>query len=258
MSLIACISLIKSNSQFSIHFKILTYSSKRALSSDRRHIVLEIILFNFMHRIARQVPRLITATRTGHLSLYKNPLVAMSSAAAAPEEPEVLQQQTGPMAILTLNRPKALNALTTGMVEDLYKTLKKYETNPSIAAILINGAGGKAFCAGGDVKLVVQLSQAGKIEEAMRFFRSEYHLNYKIATLRKPYIAVLDGITMGGGVGVSVHGNFRVATERTLFAMPECAIGLIPDVGGSYFLPRLVPEGLGLYIGLTGCRLKVR
>jgi enoyl-CoA hydratase/carnithine racemase len=183
----------------------------------------------------------------------------MASTSAAPAEPEVLQQQTGQLAILTLNRPKALNALTTGMVEDVYKTLKDYENNPSIAAVLINGAGGKAFCAGGDVKAVVQMSEAGKIEEAMRFFRSEYHLNYKIATFKKPYIALLDGITMGGGVGVSVHGTFRIATERTVFAMPECAIGLIPDVGGSYFLPRLVPDGsLGLYIGLTGCRLKVR
>jgi len=181
----------------------------------------------------------------------------MSTAAAAPPaEPEVLQEQTGPLANVTLNRPKALNALTAGMVEDLYKTLKHFENEPSIAAVLINGAGGKAFCAGGDVKAVVQLSQAGKIEEAMRFFRSEYHLDYKIATLKKPYIALLDGITMGGGVGVSVHGTFRIATERTLFAMPECAIGLIPDVGGSFFLPRL-DNSLGLYIALTGCRLKV-
>jgi 3-hydroxyisobutyryl-CoA hydrolase len=200
-----------------------------------------------------------TAARSSFVSLSKNHLFAMSSTATASvEEREVLQEQTGQLAILTLNRPKALNALTAGMAEDLYKTLKDYESNPTIAAVLINGAGGKAFCAGGDVKAVVQLSQSGKIEQAMDFFRSEYYLDYKIATLTKPYIALLDGITMGGGVGVSVHGVFRIATERTLFAMPECAIGLIPDVGGSYFLTRLVPSGLGLYIGLTGCRLKVR
>jgi len=210
-----------------------------------------------MHRVARQVQRLTEATPSCLTSLYNYKRPAMSSAAALPAEAEVLQEQTGPLAILTLNRPKALNALTTGMVEDLYKTLKYYQNKPSITAILIRGAGGKAFCAGGDVKAVVQMSQAGKIEEAMRFFRSEYHLNYKIATLKEPYIALLDGITMGGGVGVSIHGTFRIATERTLFAMPECAIGLIPDVGGSYFLPRL-DNSFGLYIALTGCRLKVR
>lgn len=105
------------------------------------------------------------------------------------------------------------------------------------------------------MKTVVQLGKEGRAEEALRFFNSEYRLNYLISRLQRPHVAVIDGITMGGGVGVSVHGTFRIATERTVFAMPECAIGLFPDVGGSYFLPRL-PGSLGLYLALTGARLK--
>ena len=180
----------------------------------------------------------------------------MSTSASNSTEAEILCRQDGPFGVITLNRPKALNALTTDMVETLYDTLKSLDADTSVAAVIIKGAGGKAFCAGGDVKAVVEMGKAGKIEEAMRFFRSEYKLNYKIATLSKPYVAVLDGITMGGGAGVSVHGTFRIATENTLFAMPECGIGLIPDIGGSYFLPRL-PGKLGWYLGLTGARLKV-
>ncbi|KAL4457481.1 hypothetical protein ABPG75_012346 [Micractinium tetrahymenae] len=175
----------------------------------------------------------------------------MSTSAA---EPEVLPEVRGHSAVATLNRPRALNALNTGMVESLFELYSKWEADTNIACILLKGAGGKAFCAGGDVKTVVQQGLAGRFDEALRFFHSEYRLNYLISRLRTPHVALIDGITMGGGVGVSVHGTFRVATERTVFSMPECAIGLYPDVGGSYFLPRL-HGGLGMYLALTGARL---
>lgn len=173
---------------------------------------------------------------------------------AAPPEAEVLQQQHGQLAVAVLNRPRALNALNVSMIEDLYGVYRSWHSSPAVASILLKGAGGKAFCAGGDVKAVAEAGRSGNTAAALRFFKSEYKLNYLIARLDKPHVALIDGITMGGGAGLSVHGTFRVATERTLFAMPECAIGLFPDVGGSHFLPRL-PGALGLYLGLTGARL---
>lgn len=129
--------------------------------------------------------------------------------------------------------------------------LKQFEPKKNL--VIIKGAGGKAFCAGGDVRSVTE----GTIEAGKEFFRQEYRNNGLIGNYKKPYIAIIDGITMGGGVGLSVHGKYRVATEKTMFAMPETAIGLFPDVGGSYFLPRL-PGKIGLYLGLTGFRLKGR
>lgn len=152
--------------------------------------------------------------------------------------------------MIILNRPKALNAINLDMVRKIYKHLKKCETTKSL--VIIKGTGEKAFCAGGDVRAVVE---SGPSEESKSFFREEYTTNALIGNYTIPYIALIDGITMGGGVGLSVHGKYRVATERTLFAMPETAIGLFPDVGGSYFLPRLQGK-LGLYLGLTGVRLK--
>lgn len=159
------------------------------------------------------------------------------------------------MGIATLNRPHALNALNTNMVETLYSIYTSWNVASDVSCILLKGNGGKAFCAGGDVKSVVKLGKQGKIEEAMRFFSSEYRVDYLISQLNKPHVAFLDGITMGGGVGVSIHGMFRIATEKTVFAMPELAIGLFPDVGGSYFLPRL-PKGMGAYLAYTGSRLQ--
>ncbi|XP_027877978.1 3-hydroxyisobutyryl-CoA hydrolase, mitochondrial isoform X2 [Xiphophorus couchianus] len=135
-------------------------------------------------------------------------------------------------------------------------TLKKWESDPETDMVIIKAAGGKAFCAGGDIRAV---TEAGKVGDSLAqdFFREEYMLNNSIGSYRKPYVAIIDGITMGGGVGLSVHGRFRVATEKTLFAMPETAIGLFPDVGGGYFLPRLRGK-LGLFLALTGFRLKGR
>ncbi|XP_048454695.1 3-hydroxyisobutyryl-CoA hydrolase, mitochondrial [Rhincodon typus] len=133
---------------------------------------------------------------------------------------------------------------------------QKWEEDNETSLVIIKGAGEKAFCAGGDIRAV---TEAGKVGDRLAedFFREEYILNNAIGNCQIPYVALIDGITMGGGVGLSVHGHFQVATEKTLFAMPETGIGLFPDVGGGFFLPRL--EGkLGLYLALTGFRIKGR
>ena len=156
---------------------------------------------------------------------------------------------------ITLNRPKALNALNLEMVRLMQAQIDECERDDQVKMILVKGAGGTAFCAGGDVKYIRDNFLNGKPSSAFQFFRDEYVLDYTIANLKKPYVALLNGITMGGGVGISVHGKYRVATEKTLFAMPETAIGFFADVGGSYFLPRLA-DNLGLYLALTGQRLK--
>ncbi|XP_066981606.1 3-hydroxyisobutyryl-CoA hydrolase, mitochondrial isoform X2 [Macrobrachium rosenbergii] len=168
--------------------------------------------------------------------------------------PEAILEEIGDKGVITLNRPKALNAFNYNMMKIIYPTLKEWENTKSL--VIIKGAGEKAFCAGGDVRVIADTAQD---EDAVGnyFFREEYILNCLIGTFHTPYIALIDGITMGGGVGLSVHGQFRVATERTLFAMPETGIGLFPDVGGSHFLPRLGGR-LGMYLALTGHRLKGR
>ncbi|XP_061697110.1 3-hydroxyisobutyryl-CoA hydrolase, mitochondrial [Syngnathoides biaculeatus] len=171
-------------------------------------------------------------------------------------EPEVLLEKVGRAGVITMNRPKVLNALNLTMIRAIYPQLKKWESDSDTDLVIIKGAGGKAFCAGGDIRAI---TEAGKVGDPLAkvFFREEYILNNAIGTCRKPFIAFIDGITMGGGVGLSVHGRFRVATERTMFAMPETAIGLFPDVGGGYFLPRLRGK-LGLFLALTGFRLRGR
>lgn len=169
---------------------------------------------------------------------------------------EVLLERVGNAGVITLNRPKALNALNLPMIRHIYPQLKKWQADEETHMVIIKGAGGKAFCAGGDIRAIAEVGKAGD-PIAQDFFREEYILNNTIGTYQKPYVALIDGITMGGGVGLSVHGRFRVATEKTLFAMPETAIGLFPDVGGGYFLPRLQGK-LGLFLALTGFRLKGR
>ena len=157
------------------------------------------------------------------------------------------------LAIVTLDRPQALNALTLEMARQLDARLVEWAGDPKIAVVMIRGAGGRAFCAGGDIRA---LYDAGKHGEAYAadFYRTEYRLNHRIKTYGKPYVALIDGIVMGGGVGLSIHGSRRVVTERCQFAMPETGIGFFPDVGGSWFLPRC-PGALGLYLGLTGARI---
>ncbi len=167
---------------------------------------------------------------------------------------DILFDRVGEWGVITLNRPDALNALTWGMVEAFRKQLVRWEREPAVSAVLVKGAGDKAFCAGGDIRWLYDHARKDP-KHASGFFHEEYRNNAVIHHFTKPYVALIDGVVMGGGVGVSVHGDFRVAGDRTLFAMPEMAIGLFPDVGGGYFMPRL-HDGLGLYLALTGARAK--
>lgn len=160
----------------------------------------------------------------------------------------------GNVGVITLNRPQALNALTHAMCLDMLNQLQLWAEADSIKAVVIQGTGDKVFSAGGDIKHLYQIGNSGKLEQAYAFFRDEYRLNHLIHHYPKPFIALLDGLTMGGGVGVSIHGSHRVVTERFVFAMPETAIGFFPDIGGSYFLSRC-PGEIGTYLGLTGMRL---
>jgi len=159
----------------------------------------------------------------------------------------------GNLGVITLNRPQVLNSLNPAMIHAMYGNLQRWAIDNSIKAVVIRAAEGRAFCAGGDLRMTYEYHQANK-EAVLAFFRDEYQLNRLIFHYPKPYIALLDGITMGGGVGISIHGSHRVATDRLLFAMPETGIGFFPDVGGSYFLPRL-PGYSGFYLGLMGTRL---
>lgn len=169
-------------------------------------------------------------------------------------EDEVLFARDGVAGIITLNRPKALNALTLGMVRAIHPQLKAWAADESIKLVIIEGSGEKAFSAGGDIRALHDWGKAGD-RNVIDFYREEYRLNTYIKNYPKPYIALMNGIDMGGGVGVSVNGSHRVATERLTFAMPETGIGLFPDVGGTYFLPRC-PGEVGMFLALTGERLK--
>ena len=167
---------------------------------------------------------------------------------------DILFDRAGDWGIVTLNRPQALNALTMGMVTAFRARLAEWAGDHEICAVLVKGAGDKAFCAGGDIRWLRDEAKKDPAA-ASEFFREEYRNNAAIYHFPKPYVALIDGVVMGGGVGVSVHGDFRVAGDRTLFAMPETGIGLFPDVGGGHFMPRL-GGGLGLYLALTGARAK--
>ena len=161
------------------------------------------------------------------------------------------QNNTG---IIKLNRPDALNALNYEMAVDFLEILSKWKTTHSIKRVLLLGQG-KAFCAGGDVKSLFSSSNKNTLKET--FFEKEYTLNYNINEFSKDYLAVWNGLVMGGGVGLSIYGNYRLATEKAKFAMPETAIGFFPDVGGSYFLSQL-KNGIGAYLGLTGKVINAR
>jgi enoyl-CoA hydratase/carnithine racemase len=169
---------------------------------------------------------------------------------------EILLGREGSVATLTINRPKALNALTLDNYRRFAPALRAWAVDPSVHAVVVRGAGERAFCAGGDVRAVYEAGRgiSGDPDLPAIFFREEYELIRRIHRFPKPYIAVIDGITMGGGAGISVNGAYRIATERTLFAMPETAIGLFPDVGATRFLNRC-PGSVGRYLGLTGARL---
>jgi enoyl-CoA hydratase len=168
---------------------------------------------------------------------------------------EVLFEVAGSVGLVTLNRPQALNALTLAMVRALDAQLRAWSSDPKVRCVVIRGAGERAFCAGGDIRALYDSGKSKFGTLTADFYREEYRLNRLIKHYPKPYIALIDGVVMGGGVGVSIHGSHRIATERTLFAMPETGIGLFPDVGGSYFLPRC-PGRIGFYLGLTGARIR--
>jgi enoyl-CoA hydratase/carnithine racemase len=170
------------------------------------------------------------------------------------DEPHVLFEKRGAAGLITLNRPKALNALTHGMCLQMAAQLHAWARDDAVKCVVVRGAGDRAFCAGGDIRSLYE-SGISKSPYALNFYRDEYVLNAAIKHYPKPYVALINGIVMGGGVGVSVHGSHRVANETTTFAMPETGIGLFPDVGGSYFLPRM-QDSVGMYLALTGARLK--
>ncbi len=175
----------------------------------------------------------------------------------APHEPteSVVATRQGRIGHILLNRPKALNALDLPMLGAITAALQRWADDPAVHAVVVEGAGDRAFCAGGDIRAIRTLAMAGERAEVERFFADEYALNAMIAEYPKPYVSLIDGICMGGGIGVSVHGQIRVASEAAMFAMPETAIAMFPDVGATYMLPRL-PGALGMYLGLTGARLQ--
>lgn len=171
-----------------------------------------------------------------------------------PSEFETLFRRDGRLGHIVLNRPQVLNALSPAQYLDLDERLYAWAGDPGVGLVLIEGAGGRAFSAGGDIRAVHEAWRRGDHEFNRALFRREYELDRRIHHFAKPYVSILDGIVMGGGAGISVNGRFRVATERMQFAMPEAAIGFFPDVGATHFLNRC-PGRLGLHLGLTGARL---
>lgn len=155
---------------------------------------------------------------------------------------------------ILLNRPKALNALDLDMIRTITRILQEWRDDPHVHVVVIEGAGDRAFCAGGDIRALRDNQLSGNRPAVDAFFTEEYALNLMLSAYPKPYVALIDGICMGGGIGVSVHAPYRVATEHAMFAMPETAIGFFPDIGATFFLPRL-PGEIGTYLGLTGARV---
>lgn len=164
--------------------------------------------------------------------------------------PEVIVERQGAIGRLRLNRPRALNSLNRTMIRAIAAALTEFERDPEIAAVLVTGEGERGLCAGGDIRMIYE-SGRERPEEGAQFWREEFIVNSRISAYSKPYIAIMDGIVMGGGVGVSSHGSHRIVTERTRFAMPETGIGYFTDVGATWLLPR-APGEFGTYLGLTG------
>ena len=167
---------------------------------------------------------------------------------------ELLVELDGPIGRLRLNRPKALHALSQTMVDAMIKALSEWQDDEEGTTVLLDHAEGRGFCAGGDIRMLTESAKADCVE-AEKFWYDEYQLNHLMFTYGKPIVAFIDGITMGGGVGIALPCRYRVATENTTFAMPETGIGLFPDVGGGWFLPRL-PGRTGIYLATTGARIK--
>lgn len=169
-------------------------------------------------------------------------------------EPSLIAEREGVAGRLVMNRPKALNALTLEMIRAFAAAIAAWKDDAAVELVVLEGAGGRAFCAGGDVRAVREASIAGDRAAVEAFFSEEYAVNTGIATFPKPWVSLIDGVCMGGGIGVAVHNGPRVVTEHALVAMPETAIALFPDVGTSYVLPRL-PGAVGTWLALTGARL---
>lgn len=167
----------------------------------------------------------------------------------------VTAEKIGKAGVIGLNRPKTMNALVLSMVKDIAAALDKFEHDLDIERVILKSNHDRAFCAGGDLRRICELTSAGFYDEAEHFFQTEYALNLRIASYPKPYISLIDGMCMGGGLGLSMHGKYRIASENAVFAMPETGIGFIPDVGGSYFLPKM-PYRAGYWMGLTGARIQ--
>ena len=163
----------------------------------------------------------------------------------------LLVRRQGRIGRITLHRPKAINALTLGVLQAIDAALDVWTGDPEVRAVLIDGAGERGFCAGADLRALADCIRSGEPEAADRFMAFEYGLNARIARYPKPYVALMDGVVMGGGVGLSAHGSVRIVTERTRLAMPEIGIGLLPDVGGTYLLSR-APGEFGTHLALTG------
>jgi enoyl-CoA hydratase len=176
-------------------------------------------------------------------------MTAFAAASQSPE-PDLIVRREGTVGVIRLNRPKAINAVTLDMFRDIDRALDRFEADPAVGVILLEGAGERGLCAGGDIRALYDSSRArgdlGKI-----LWREEYILNARIAKFPKPYVAFMDGIVMGGGVGLAAHGSHRIVTDRTKLAMPEVGLGFFPDVGGTWLLSRS-PGEIGTYFGLTG------
>ncbi|MGO4402681.1 enoyl-CoA hydratase/isomerase family protein [Bosea sp. RAF48] len=170
------------------------------------------------------------------------------------QDQEIICEIRGAAGVVVLNRPKALNALSLGMVRELARALDAWENDPQVTRIVVISTSEKAFSAGGDIRWLHDCGKAGRYEDMLAFWGEEYILNHRIKTYPKPYVALIDGIVMGGGVGISLHGSHRIAGDRYLFAMPEVGIGFFPDVGATYALPRLT-DGFGRFLALTGERI---
>jgi len=173
-----------------------------------------------------------------------------ASHAALEAEPDLIVRREGGAGVIRLNRPKAINAMTLEMSLGIDAALDRFEADPAVALVLVEGAGERGLCAGGDIRGLYESSRAGG-DLGKVFWRQEYAMNARIARFPKPYVAFMDGLVMGGGVGLSAHGRHRVVTERTRLAMPEVGLGFFPDVGGTWLLSRS-PGEIGTYFGLTG------
>lgn len=194
---------------------------------------------------------MIATQITKGLPVDQNRQDANAGSAAQEGEPTVVAERRGRTGFILLNRPKALNALSGDMIARMHAALIGWADDDSVDQVVVHGAGERGLCAGGDIVAVYKDFTDGDGSASEHFFRSEYSLDNYTAEYPKPYVAIMDGLVLGGGVGISAHGSVRVATERTRLGMPETGIGFLPDVGATYLLPR-VPGELGTYMALTG------